>query len=101
MEDRPTEGQIPPPGTWYEKGIYYGENSTLNKWFYGVHLEHSLPQTRWGSGRKGVRVRGGGGAILIEERFSWGEEGSFSCLCVKKNKRNRENRETSFFFLAV
>eukprot|EP00903_Cladosiphon_okamuranus_P018365 g16894.t1 len=43
IENRPTEGQIPPPGTWYEKGIFYGENSTLNKWFYGTHLEHSLP----------------------------------------------------------
>ena len=46
IENRPTEGQVPPPGTWYEKGIYYGKNSTLNKWFYGTHLEHSLPDKR-------------------------------------------------------
>ncbi|CAN0518438.1 unnamed protein product, partial [Scytosiphon promiscuus] len=33
VEKRPNPGQIPPPGTWYEEGIFYGENSTLNKWF--------------------------------------------------------------------
>ena len=47
IENRPTEGQVPQPGTWYEKNIYYGENTTLNKWFYGTLLEHSLPDKRW------------------------------------------------------
>lgn len=47
IENRPKAGIVPPPGTWYEKNITYGVNSSLNKWFYGVHLEHSLPQLRW------------------------------------------------------
>ncbi|CBJ31299.1 Beta-1,6-glucan active enzyme, family GH16 [Ectocarpus siliculosus] len=43
IEERPTEGRVPRPGTWYEEDIHYGKNSTLNKWFYGVLLEHDLP----------------------------------------------------------
>ncbi|CAN0477789.1 unnamed protein product, partial [Ectocarpus sp. 12 AP-2014] len=46
IEERPTEGKVPHPGTWYEEGIHYGKNSTLNKWFYGVLLEHDLPGKR-------------------------------------------------------
>eukprot|EP00904_Undaria_pinnatifida_P011974 jgi/Undpi1/7907/HiC_scaffold_24.g10379.m1 len=34
VENRPTEGKTPLPGTWYEKGMYYGENTTLNKCYY-------------------------------------------------------------------
>ncbi|CAM9322280.1 unnamed protein product [Pylaiella littoralis] len=42
--ERPTEGRIPRPGEWYEKGIVYGQNSSVNKWFYGVHLKHDRPE---------------------------------------------------------
>ncbi|CAN0161844.1 unnamed protein product, partial [Ascophyllum nodosum] len=42
--DRPKSGTVPEPGTWYEKGIYYGKNTSLNKWFYGEYLEHDVSE---------------------------------------------------------
>ncbi|CAM9199215.1 unnamed protein product [Discosporangium mesarthrocarpum] len=38
---RPLEGHEPTPGTWYEEEIEYGNNSSLNKYFYGERLLHT------------------------------------------------------------
>ena len=37
-ENRPTTGTPPAKGTWYEEGIEYGTNTTLNIFFYGEEL---------------------------------------------------------------
>eukprot|EP01038_Epipyxis_sp_PR26KG_P013633 gene13633-18294_t len=36
---RPTTGETPAPGLWYENDISYGNDTSLNIFFYGMHLE--------------------------------------------------------------
>ena len=36
---RPNIGEVPPKGFWYEQGLEYGLNSSLNIFFFGMHLE--------------------------------------------------------------
>mgnify|MGYP001243905870 CR=1 FL=1 len=38
--DRPIEGKKPRKGQWYEKGLEYGKNATVNAFFYGEELSH-------------------------------------------------------------
>ena len=38
--DRPIEGKRPQPGQWYEKGLKYGRNVSMNAFFYGEELKH-------------------------------------------------------------
>ncbi len=38
---RPNTAQPPQPGLWYDHDLYYGKNSSLNIFFYGMHLEAS------------------------------------------------------------
>jgi len=38
--DRPVEGKRPNKGQWYERGLAYGENATINAFFYGKELKH-------------------------------------------------------------
>lgn len=41
---RPTNGQLmSPESTWYE-GMEFGDNSTLNYHFYGMHVDKTTPQ---------------------------------------------------------
>ncbi len=35
---RPNPVEQPVPGLWYENGIEYGENTSLNIFFYGMNL---------------------------------------------------------------
>jgi len=39
-KNRPTEGKMPDPGQWYEKGVRFGTNATINTFFYGEELKH-------------------------------------------------------------
>ena len=38
--DRPIEGKKPNKGQWYEKGLEYGDNTSVNAFFYGEELKH-------------------------------------------------------------
>ena len=38
--NRPIEGKRPEKGQWYEKGLVYGRNATVNAFFYGEELKH-------------------------------------------------------------
>lgn len=38
LKNRPNTGTPPAKGTWYEEGIEYGPNTTLNIFFYGEEL---------------------------------------------------------------
>jgi len=38
--DRPIEGKKPAKGQWYEKGIVFGKNVSMNAFFYGEVLKH-------------------------------------------------------------
>jgi len=38
--DRPIEGKRPRKGQWYEKGLEYGNNASVNAFFYGEELAH-------------------------------------------------------------
>lgn len=37
---RPVEGKKPDKGTWYEDGLRYGPNTSMNYFFYGEELKH-------------------------------------------------------------
>lgn len=37
---RPIEGKRPDKGQWYEKGLRYGDNTSINAFFYGEELKH-------------------------------------------------------------
>ena len=51
--DRPIEGKKPRKGQWYEKGLEYGKNATVNAFFYGEELSH---KTKTGYVRRGRGV---------------------------------------------
>ena len=40
LTNRPVEGKMPDKGQWYEDGISYGVNTTINTYFYGEELTH-------------------------------------------------------------
>ncbi|KAJ8598816.1 hypothetical protein CTAYLR_008653 [Chrysophaeum taylorii] len=40
LHDRPVEGKRPNPGQWYEDGLRYGGNTSINAFFYGEELKH-------------------------------------------------------------
>ncbi len=39
---RPTPAEPPVPGLWYDHGLEYGENTSLNIFFYGMHLSGAV-----------------------------------------------------------
>ncbi|KAJ1454658.1 beta-glucan synthesis-associated protein-domain-containing protein [Pelagophyceae sp. CCMP2097] len=39
-ENRPVEGKRPLKGQWYDKGLRYGANASVNAFFYGEVLKH-------------------------------------------------------------
>lgn len=41
---RPTVSETPAPGYWYEHGLHYGPNTSLNIFFYGMHLSGATKQ---------------------------------------------------------
>lgn len=40
LHERPVGGNRPKPGQWYENGLSYGDNTTINAFFYGEELKH-------------------------------------------------------------
>jgi beta-glucan synthesis-associated protein KRE6 len=48
QEDRPTLGQNPlkTSKNWYEKGLEYGDNSSVNIYFYGTVLKNEQDETK-------------------------------------------------------
>jgi hypothetical protein len=41
---RPNPGEVPVPGLWYDQSkMEYGHNSSLNIFFYGMHLDGTTP----------------------------------------------------------
>ena len=40
---RPNPGETPVPGLWYNHDLEYGQNSSLNIFFYGMHLDGVTP----------------------------------------------------------
>mmetsp|Transcript_24231 Transcript_24231/g.72707 ORF Transcript_24231/g.72707 Transcript_24231/m.72707 type:complete len:562 (-) Transcript_24231:25-1710(-) len=45
--DRPVEGKKPREGQWYEKGLVYGDNATVNAFFYGEELSHKTARATY------------------------------------------------------
>lgn len=39
QEYRPVTAELPVPGLWYDHDLSYGENTSLNIFFYGMHLK--------------------------------------------------------------
>jgi hypothetical protein len=48
IEDyRPTVAEVPPEGFWYDRGLEYGPNTSINIFFYGMHLSGSTKQASY------------------------------------------------------